>query len=1318
MKRNLLIAIVIEVLLRINCLSQTMQQTDTPYLPGLQLTNEVEVANNQELLAVYDTVLIDTALVSLQEWLASRGMDEDVTINSNLEELYQKVLEYYSEGDTLMMDIYFNELCDGLRANYGPQHLCHAIAQEAGVFHELHGNRCYWEIDKILPMLIDAHRIFGIYGRSMQQRRVERLMLRSLCEEDPYYVGSKTILLQADSILRLGLGDESREYLFCLGKMAKIADRDSEELALFSQGLYNRLIDTYKRLELPKDSLFVTSIIGLVENLHSPNASENLIRAVDELYDISWLPDSVYGNVIRRFDYRTDSLQKIYIYTKGKQLMESRGHTTVPLYDFYIGALVDEYWWICTRSYASHDYRQLLDVSSSFLEEFPLADEPFLDRLGLSEKNMDIVSYRIEALEMLGKKEEATHLSKEYIKVMKDQYAGTAGRYSERISRVWLYVKRIVEDFPLAEKLETERFFLGEGSRLFQQTTRELAARYVSSKNFSDAIRLMESFEYKDAETLYRLSEYYEAYGDRKKSVDCYYQLYDMTRKLQTPYESILNAAAVFYIGRYADNSEKKSRVIHDYVKAFAPDDYDTFSIFMDEFMFEIPSTEWEKLYTKWYKRHRKKLSAVEMVGLDLLKIEYRERYSLLENIQLSPDQLVDSLLAVYNGDDQLSKTVRLFLYIWKENNFINNNPEQALAMNDEELKLLKTFQDYESLYEYRQFLARRSYALFKLGRIQKASEVIIQYIQHINDKGRTLPNSDIFGYTLRSAPLIADDCFAFILAKTDKTDLALKLFSEMGKNFIDRIKTNDEPDFSPLYGNLHTIVYGAAAMPSDTLSSLAYDASMISKAYAITAGKNIERIVTKSSDSTLVDKYHEMQLTLSLLDTNRDTLIIDSLRKRISLLRTQIYYDTSKSDNVNEAFNVSWRQVAKKLKDGQVAIEFMRYRTNVDPWAKDTIRYCAAVINGGSRHPQIIDLCSDSQLIGIKNPYEGHTVYNLIWKPLAGYIKDAGDVFFAPDGQLLRIAIENVSDDNGLLLSGRHRLHRLTSTRIMIEDRHLSSRDAVLFGGLTYYYPENDWTSVAEDGNLQEEPISKELRSIYDHYRGAVNYLSGTLEEVEKIDQLLQMQRIHASLYTDREGTESQFKQLSGTKAFRLLHLATHGFYVPDDSAHLNQARFIDRMALRTSNYDSEDNSLSRSGLFLSGSANVMSEQGRNQISVMADDGILTAKEISRLQLPTDLVVLSACETALGDITGDGVFGLQRGFKKAGAQSILMSLWKVDDEATCLLMTEFYKHWIGEGKTKHDALELAKQTVRSHKEKGWDNPEYWAAFILLDGLE
>lgn len=116
-------------------------------------------------------------------------------------------------------------------------------------------------------------------------------------------------------------------------------------------------------------------------------------------------------------------------------------------------------------------------------------------------------------------------------------------------------------------------------------------------------------------------------------------------------------------------------------------------------------------------------------------------------------------------------------------------------------------------------------------------------------------------------------------------------------------------------------------------------------------------------------------------------------------------------------------------------------------------------------------------------------------------------------------------------------------------------------------------------------------------------------------------------------------------------------------------------------------------------------------------DDGILTAKEIARLDLSkVDLIVLSACETGLGDISGEGVFGLQRGLKKAGVKSLLMSLWKVDDEATQILMSEFYKNIIS-GKTKVEAFKEAQVYLRSTQGGKFNNAKYWAAFILLDAL-
>ena len=143
-------------------------------------------------------------------------------------------------------------------------------------------------------------------------------------------------------------------------------------------------------------------------------------------------------------------------------------------------------------------------------------------------------------------------------------------------------------------------------------------------------------------------------------------------------------------------------------------------------------------------------------------------------------------------------------------------------------------------------------------------------------------------------------------------------------------------------------------------------------------------------------------------------------------------------------------------------------------------------------------------------------------------------------------------------------------------------------------------------------------------------------------------------------------------------------------------------------------DISLTRSALVMSGGNKLLR---RESISLKEDDEILTALEISNLEFKElDLVVLSACQTALGDVDSEGVYGLQRGFKKAGANTILMSLDKVDDEATKILMVEFYRNLMS-GKTKHQSLKDAQKYLRQIDNGKYDKPEYWASFILLDGL-
>jgi len=200
--------------------------------------------------------------------------------------------------------------------------------------------------------------------------------------------------------------------------------------------------------------------------------------------------------------------------------------------------------------------------------------------------------------------------------------------------------------------------------------------------------------------------------------------------------------------------------------------------------------------------------------------------------------------------------------------------------------------------------------------------------------------------------------------------------------------------------------------------------------------------------------------------------------------------------------------------------------------------------------------------------------------------------------------------------------------------------------------------------------------------------------------------------LYTSTTANEESFKALCG-KHQNILHIATHGFYWSDSTAQKadffsqRMTTILDRNMPTSPSIDP----LNRCGLLFAG-ANTAYSGHSSELPEGVQDGILTAKEISLLDLrDADLVVLSACETGKGEITGEGVFGLQRAFKQAGAQTLIMSLWKVDDKATQLLMTEFYRNWITNHQSKRAAFRNAQNAVRSQ----YKEPYYWAGFIMLD---
>jgi CHAT domain-containing protein len=224
----------------------------------------------------------------------------------------------------------------------------------------------------------------------------------------------------------------------------------------------------------------------------------------------------------------------------------------------------------------------------------------------------------------------------------------------------------------------------------------------------------------------------------------------------------------------------------------------------------------------------------------------------------------------------------------------------------------------------------------------------------------------------------------------------------------------------------------------------------------------------------------------------------------------------------------------------------------------------------------------------------------------------------------------------------------------------------------------------------------------------GGFTYLDGTLREVEKIQKLLNDNKVNPLTITGNDATEESFKSLNNLKSPVFIHIATHGFFFPEPLKTGTNQPYLKKSAFDP--FKNSENPLLRSGLIFAGANHAWKNQ---PLPANVEDGILLASEVAEMYLPnTMLVVLSACETGLGDIKGnEGVFGLQRAFRMAGVRYLINSLWQVPDYQTSELMTKFYEYWLS-GLPIHDSFRNA-QTFLKHKYS--DNPFNWAAFVLLE---
>lgn len=414
-----------------------------------------------------------------------------------------------------------------------------------------------------------------------------------------------------------------------------------------------------------------------------------------------------------------------------------------------------------------------------------------------------------------------------------------------------------------------------------------------------------------------------------------------------------------------------------------------------------------------------------------------------------------------------------------------------------------------------------------------------------------------------------------------------------------------------------------------------------------------------------------------------------NELEQRISIaLKTDIKSSINKTSG--------WKDIQAKLKAGECAVEIIRMEYFLNARYTDTVYYAALVIDKQSAAPRFIQLNNGNILegkninayrIAIKSKQADEISYDAFWKPLKEAVGKATKIYFSADGvyqQLNLYTLKNPETkrylveeaDINLVTNTGDILHPATAT---------ASRKAQLFS-----FPDYGVKGTIAAGNETRTPGFPDLKE-----------LPGTKIESDSIKKILLAQQWQVQDHLQKEATEEAIKKISHPQ---VLHIATHGFFLKNVKDSKEKVFGIQsKIAIQ--------NPLLRSGLILAGAAAIAKDTLADNSK---DDGILTAYEAAGLDLTgTDLVVLSACETGLGELmNAQGVLGLQRSFLVAGAQSVIMSLWVIDDFATQELMTNFYREWLKDPvpANKQKAFRTAQLKL---KEK-YPSPYYWGAFVLV----
>ena len=491
----------------------------------------------------------------------------------------------------------------------------------------------------------------------------------------------------------------------------------------------------------------------------------------------------------------------------------------------------------------------------------------------------------------------------------------------------------------------------------------------------------------------------------------------------------------------------------------------------------------------------------------------------------------------------------------------------------------------------------------------------------------------------------------------------------------------------SPRFQRFYNFAIEANVVNKDILNDL-FEYRAATKGLLLNSTRKISQAILSGNNQQLIKDYtdwidHKEQLTAyyaySKEELKEQNVNLDSLETTVNRMEKKLSENSKDFANLFFSGKTKVSEVQKELKADEALIEIIRLR-NFDQVFTDGSRYMGLVISKNNPQPKMIMLENGNDLenkyaktyrLSIKNKLNDDQSYKQYWEPFEAEIKGKKNIYVSLDGVYNQLNLYTLKKAGG--------------------DYLLNLFDIILIGN------PRDLVIAKSKGNGKTIKNAT-LIGFPDYGKGLIVQLPGTKVEVDGINKVLKSSGYQVSELTQKDATETNLKSATEVS---ILHIATHGYFLKD----VEKASWP--IGVHADN--AKDNVLLRSGLMLTGA----SEADKSKAGLdSSNNGIITSYEAMNLNLKgTNLVVLSACETGLGEIkAGEGVYGLQRAFLVAGAEAIVMSLWKVDDAATQQLMNNFYSNLVKSGDKQKAFKQAQLQLMTKFKE-----PYFWGAFVMME---